>query len=102
MGVILSLNDNIKFLENMKQGFKRKTAWYKYKSEITTQLRNNNLDYMVDPTSGNIYRLLVILFKNGSIDAVRYPFDKYYMTSAKIKILNILIYNKPFFFFINP
>ena len=98
MAVILSINDIIKFLENMKQGFKRKAAWDKYKSEITTQLRNNNLDYMVDPISGNIYMLLVILFKNGGINAMRYPFDKYYMTLAKIKILNILIYNKPFFY----
>ena len=53
---------------------------------------------MVDPISGNIYMLLVILFKNGGLNAVRYPFDKHYMTLAKIKILNILIYNKPFFY----
>ena len=34
--VTLSINDNIKFLENIKQGFTRKISWSKYRSEITT------------------------------------------------------------------
>ena len=33
--VTLSINDNIKFLENIKQGFKRTISWSKYRSEIT-------------------------------------------------------------------
>ena len=32
----LSVNDNIKFLENIKQGLKRTISWNKYISEITT------------------------------------------------------------------
>ena len=40
--VTLSVNDSIKFLEKMKQGFKRTIFWNKYKSEITTQPKNNN------------------------------------------------------------
>ena len=32
--VILSINNNIKFLENIKQVFKRKISWNKYESEI--------------------------------------------------------------------
>ena len=35
--VILSIKDNIKFLENIEQGFKRTISWNKYRSEITTQ-----------------------------------------------------------------
>ena len=31
--VTLSVNDNIKFLENIKQGFKRTFSWNKYRSE---------------------------------------------------------------------
>ena len=42
--VTLSINDNIKFLENIKQEFKRITSWNKCRSEITTQTKNNNLD----------------------------------------------------------
>ena len=33
--VTLSINDNIKVVENIKQGFKRKISWDKYRSEIT-------------------------------------------------------------------
>ena len=35
--VTLSINDNIKFLENIMQGFKETISWNKYRSEITTQ-----------------------------------------------------------------
>ena len=35
--VTLSINDNIKFLENIKHGFKRTISWNKYRSKITTQ-----------------------------------------------------------------
>ena len=42
--VTLSINDNIKFLENIKQVFERTNYWKKYRSEITTQTKNNNLD----------------------------------------------------------
>ena len=34
--VNLSINANIKFLENIKQGFKKTISWNKYRSEITT------------------------------------------------------------------
>ena len=58
--VNLSINDNIKFLENIKQRFKRIISWNKYRSEITTQPKNNNLDYLIDPTFRNINRLFVL------------------------------------------
>ena len=35
--VNLYINDNIKFLENIKQVFKRTISWNKYRSEITPQ-----------------------------------------------------------------
>ena len=35
--VTLSINNNMKFLENIKQGFKGTTSWNKHRSEITTQ-----------------------------------------------------------------
>ena len=39
--VVLSINDNIKFLDNIKQGFKGTISWNKYRSEITAQPKNN-------------------------------------------------------------
>ena len=64
--VTLSMNGNITFLENIKQGFKRTVSWNKYRSEITTQTKNNNLDYLIDQTFRNINRLFVLSFKNGN------------------------------------
>ena len=57
---ISTINDNIKVLENIKQGFKRAISWNKYRSEITTQPKNNHLDYLIDPTFRNINRLFVL------------------------------------------
>ena len=37
--VTLFINDNIKFLENIKQGFKRTISWKKYRSEITIETK---------------------------------------------------------------
>ena len=91
------MNDNIKFLENIKQGFKRTVSWNKCRSEITTQPKNNNLDYLIDPTFRNINRLFVLSFKNGNNDLTRDSLVKYYMPLVEIKHFNTLIDNKPFF-----
>ena len=90
----MSINDNIKILENIKQGFKITISWNKYRSEITTQPKNNNLDYLIDPTFRNINRLFALSFKNSSNDPTRYSFDKYYMPLVDF---NALIDNKLFF-----
>ena len=95
--VTLSINDNIKFLENIKQGFKRTISWNKYRSEITTSTKNNNLDCLIDQTFRNINRLFVLLFKNGHDDPARNSLDKYYMPQVEAKHFNVLIDNKPFF-----
>ena len=58
--VTLSINDYIKLLENIKQRFKITISWNKYRSQITTQPKNNNLDYLIDLTFRNIKRLLVL------------------------------------------
>ena len=95
--VTLSSNDNIKFLENIKQGFKRKISWNEYRPEITTQSKNNNLDYLINPTFTNINRLFARSFKNGDDDPTRDLFEEYYMPFVEIKDFNALIDNKPFF-----
>ena len=41
--VTLSINDNIKVSENIKQGFIKTIYWSKNRSEITTHTKNNNL-----------------------------------------------------------
>ena len=39
-----------KLLEHLKSGFKGTIRWNKYRSQMTTQSNNNNLNYLVDPT----------------------------------------------------
>ena len=56
--VMLSINDNAKFLENMKQGFKRTISRNKYRSEITTQTENNNLIDLIDQHLGVLINCL--------------------------------------------
>ena len=95
--VTLSINNKIKFLKIIKQGFKRTISWNKYRSEITTQPKNNNSDYLIDPTFRNIKSMFVLSFKNGDDDSIWNYFDEYYMLFVKIKDSNALINNKPFF-----
>ena len=77
--VTLSINDNIKFLENIKRGLGRTISWNQYRSEMTTQSENNNLNYLIVPVFRNINKLFVLLFKNGNKDPTRDSFDKYFM-----------------------
>ena len=58
------INDNSKFRKNIKQGSKRAISWNKYRSEKTTQTKNNNLDHLIDPTFKSINRLFFPSFKN--------------------------------------
>ena len=90
--VNLSIN-NIKFLENIKEGFKISIFWNKYRSEIITQTKKNkqtknNLDCLIDLTFRNINRLFVLSFKNDNNDPTRNFFDKYYMSLVEIKDFN--------------
>ena len=94
---ITGANDNTKILEKIKQGFKRKTSWKKYWSEIATQIKENNLNYLIDPIFTNISRLFVLSFKNGDDNLLRDSFNKYYRPLAKIKDFEELIDNKQFF-----
>ena len=81
----------------MKHGFKRKSSWNKCKSEITTHPKNNNLDYLIDPTFKNINRLFAFSFKNSNNDPTRDSSEKYYLPLVEIKDFNALINNEPFF-----
>ena len=64
---------------------------------MRTQPKNNNLDDMINPTSGNINRLFILSIKNGDNNPTRDTFDKYYMPLVNTKDFNALINNKPSF-----
>ena len=67
----LSINNHIEVSENIKQEVKRTISWNKYRSEITIQQKNKNLDYLIDPASRNTNSLFVLSFKNGNKDPTR-------------------------------
>ena len=57
--VTLSTENDKKLLEQLRTGFKRTIKWNKYRSEMTNQTKNNNLNYLIDPTFTKVNRLFV-------------------------------------------
>ena len=66
-------------------------------SSPVTVTKNNNLDYMIDPTFRNMNRLFVLSFTNGNDDPTRDFFDKYNMPLVEMKDFNQLIGKKKHF-----
>ena len=61
--VTLSKENDKKLLEQLISGFKTTVKWSKYRSQMTIQLQNNNLNYLIDPTfTTKVSRLFVLLF----------------------------------------
>ena len=60
--ITLSAENDNKLLEQLKTGFKRRIIWNKYRSEMSNQTRNNNLNYLIDPTFTSVNRLFVLSF----------------------------------------
>ena len=92
--VTLSRENNIKLLEQLKSEFKRTIKWNKYRSQMTIQPQNNNLNYLVDPTFRNVNRLFVLSFSRNNAGHNRDSFSHYYVPSIKIKDFNDLIDGK--------
>ena len=89
------------FLEDLKKRVDvlNKHEILSYRSEITTEpgKKDNNLDYLLDPTFRNINRLFVLSFSNNENNPTRSSFNKYCMLLVEIKNFNALIENKTFF-----
>ena len=94
--VILSTENDNRLLEQLKTGFKRTIKWNKYRSEMTNQTKNNNLNYLIDPTFTKVNRLFVLSFEN---ENDRASFSNYYVPNVQIKDFNVLINEKSFLTF---
>ena len=92
--VTLSTENDKRLLEKLRTGFKRTIKWNKYRSEMTYQVKNNNLNYLIDPTFTKVNRLFVLLFENEN-DIT--SFSDYYVPNVQIKDFNVLIDIKSFF-----
>ena len=95
--VTLSKENDIKLLEQLKSGFKRTIKWNKYRSQMTIQPQNNNLNYLIDPTFTNVNRLFVLSFSRNNNTDNRDSFSDYYVPNVEIKDFNVLIDGKSFF-----
>ena len=69
VSVVSSSKENdIKLLQQLKSEFKRTIKWNKYRSQMTIQPQNNNLN----PTFTNLNRLFVLSFsRNNNTDSKR-------------------------------
>ena len=94
--VTLSKDDEIKLLTNLKSGFKREIIWNKYRSQMTTEAINNNLNILIDPTFTNVNRLFVLTYQNADD---RQSFSKFYLPRAMVKDYNVIIDKLAFFDF---
>ena len=95
--VTLSKENDIKLLEQLKTGFKRTIKWSKYRSQMSIQPQNNNLNYLIDPTFTNVNRLFVLSFPRNNNTDSRYSFSNYNVPKVKINDFNVLIDGKSFF-----
>ena len=87
---------------------RRTKLWSKYKSEITMQVRNSNLDHIIDPTYRNINRLFALSFKNDSndrfyavwnVDRIYIHFLTFNTIRAIVELFSSNFFNSFFFFF---
>ena len=92
--VTLSKDDEIKLLTNLKSGFKRETIWNKYRSQMTTEAVNNNLNILIDPTFTNVNRLFVLAYQNANH---RRSFSQFYLPNVMVKDYNVIIDKLAFF-----
>ena len=61
--VTLSAENDNKLLEQLKSGFRITIKWNKYMSQMSIQNKNNNSNYLIDPTFSNVNRLFVLSFE---------------------------------------
>ena len=92
--VTLSQDDKIKLLTNLKLGFKREIIWNKYRSQMTTEAVNNNLNILIDPTFTNVNRLFVLAHQNADD---RQSFSQLYLPRVMVKDYNVIIDQLAFF-----
>ena len=82
--VTLSTQDNAKFLQQLKFGFKRTINWNKYQSDQKTYAQNRCLNHLVNPSfqGQGVNRLFILSFEN---EDERTSHANYYLPKVEIK-----------------
>ena len=86
--VTLSKDDDFKLLTNLKSGFQREIIWNKYRSQVTTEAINNNLNILIDPTFTNVNKLFVLAYRTADD---RQSFSQFYLPKVMVKDCNVII-----------
>ena len=92
--VTLSTQENTKFFQQLKSGFKRVFNWKRYLSKPELLTQNPNLNHLVKPSFQGVNRLFVLAFEN---DDDRTTHNTYYLPNVEIKDYNIMINGENFF-----
>ena len=92
--VTLSKDDEIELLTNLKSGFTKEIEWNKYRSQMTTEAINNNLNILIDPTFTNVNRLFVLAYQNADD---RQLYSQFYLSRVMVKDFNVIIDKLAFF-----
>ena len=92
--VTLSKDDEIKLLTNLKSGFTTEIEWNKYRSQISTEEENNNLNILIDPTFTNVNRLLVLAHETADD---RHSYSQFYLPKVMVKDFHVIIDKLAFF-----
>ena len=92
--VTLSTEYDKRSLEQLRTRFKRTIKWNKYRSEMTNQTKNNNLNYLINLTFTKVNRLFALSFES---ENDRTSLSKYYVPNVQITDFNALIDGKSFF-----
>ena len=68
--------------------------WNRYRSQMTTEAVNNNLNLLIDPTFTNVNRMFVLAYQNADD---RQSFSQFYLTKVLVKDFNVIINKLAFF-----
>ena len=97
----LSKENDKKLLEQLQSVFKITIKWNKYRSQMTIQPQDNNLNYLIDPTFIKVDRFLVFSFERIEENNVKKDhidsFLHYYVPNVEIKDFHVLIGGKEIF-----
>ena len=92
--VTLSKDGEIKLLTNLKSGLTREIEWNKYRSQVSTEAINNNLNILIDPTFTNVNRLFLLAYQTADN---RQSFPQFYLPRVMVKDFNVVIDKLAFF-----
>ena len=91
--VTLLTQENTKFFQQLKSGFKRVINWNKYLSKPELLAQNPNLNHLVEPSFQGVNRPFVLVFEDDN----RTSNDRYYLPTVEIKDYKTMINGENFF-----